>query len=49
MTGELYLVYILDIQANWENWKKTPQTTWDAHNIFRSFQLHIQHLIRSSG
>ena len=25
MTAELYLVYILDIQANWENWKKYPK------------------------
>ena len=49
MTAELYLVYILGIQANWENWKKIPQTTWDTQKIFLSLQLHIQHLIRSSG
>ena len=49
MTAKLYLVYILSIQASWENWKKTPQTTWDTQKIFLSLQLHIQHLIRSSG
>ena len=27
MTAELYLVYILGIQENWQNWKKNPQTT----------------------
>ena len=45
MTAELYLIYILGIQANWENWKKIPQTTWDTQKIFLSLQLHIQHLI----
>ena len=25
MTAELYLVYILGIQANWKNWKKHPK------------------------
>ena len=49
MTAELYLVYILGIQANWENWEKKTQTTWDTQKIFLSLQLHIQHLIRSSG
>ena len=50
MTAELCLVHILGIQANWEIWrKKKPQTTWDTQNIFLSLQLHIQHLIRSSG
>ena len=44
MTAELYLVYILGIQANWENWKKIPQTTKDTQKIFLSLQLHIQHL-----
>ena len=34
MTAELYLVYILGIEANWENWKKIPQTTWDTQKIF---------------
>ena len=49
MTAELYLVYILAIQANWENWEKIPQTTWDTQRIFRSLQLHIQHQIDSSS
>ena len=34
MTAELYLVYILGIQVNLENWKKIPQTTWDTQKIF---------------
>ena len=49
MTAELYLIYILGIQANWENWKKIPQTIWDTQKIFLNLQLHIQHLIRSSS
>ena len=49
MTADLYLVYILGIRANWENWKRKPQTTWDTQKIFPDLQLHNQHLIRSSS
>ena len=50
MKNELYLVYdMMSIQATWKNWSEIRQTTWDTQKIFLSPQLHIQHLIRSSG
>ena len=41
MTAELYLVYILGIQANWENWKKnTPNNLGHRENISKSPTSH---------
>ena len=41
MTAELYLVYILSIQANWENWEKnTPNNLGYTENISKSPTPH---------
>ena len=41
MTAELYLVYILGIQANWDNWEKnTPNNLEYTENISKSPAPH---------
>ena len=41
MTAKLYLVYILSIQANWENWEKNiPNNLGYTENIFKSLTPH---------
>ena len=41
MTAELYLVYTLGIQANWENWKKnTLNNLGYTENISKSPTPH---------
>ena len=41
MTAELCLVYILGIQANWENWRKIPQNNLGyTENISKSPTPH---------
>ena len=40
MTAELYLAYILGIQANWENGKNTPNNLGYTENISKSLTPH---------